>query len=129
MNGLPLDHVGVATPSIRAAARTWERLTGATCSPVEELPDLGVNVAFLGSVELLEPRSPDTPLARFLSRRGPGLHHLAFRVPDLTRALAGLRDEGFELIDAEPREGARGHLVAFVHPRSTGGVLWELVEE
>lgn len=127
MNGLPLDHVGVATPSLRTAVRKWERLTGTTCSPIEELPDLGVNVAFLGSVELLEPRSPDTPLGRFLARRGPGLHHLAFRVPDVAGELARLQAAGFDPIDVEPRVGARGHLVAFVHPGSTGGVLWELV--
>lgn len=124
----PIDHVGVATPSIADAARLYELLTGATCSPIETLPDQGVRIAFVGSVELLEPTRPDTPVGRFLERRGPGLHHLAVRVPDIRAELARLASEGARLIDSEPRAGAGGHLVAFVHPKSAGGVLWELVQ-
>ncbi len=127
MTPYPLDHVAIATPSIREAASMYELLTGHTCSSVEEIPDQGVNVAFVGPLELLEPRGPETGVARFLEKRGPGLHHLAFRVRDIARALAELEAEGMELIDREARPGARGHQVAFLHPRSTGGVLWELV--
>jgi methylmalonyl-CoA/ethylmalonyl-CoA epimerase len=124
----PLDHVGIATRSIEEAAPVFELLTGAPCSPVEELPGQDVNVAFVGRIELLEPRSPVGPVARFIERRGTGLHHVAFRVPDIAAALSRLRAEGLEPVDAEPRPGAGGHLVAFLHPRSAGGVLWELVE-
>lgn len=124
----PLDHVGIATPSISGAARSYELLTGTACSRIETLPEQGVNVAFIGDIELIEPRHDESPLRRFLERRGPGLHHLAYRVPDIPEALTRLQDEGFELIDEVPRRGARGHLVAFIHPRSAGGVLWELVQ-
>ena len=123
-----LDHVGIATGSLAEAAGTYELLTGATCSPIEPLPEHGVQVAFVGQIELLEPLGPDSPIARFLSRRGPGLHHLAYRVPDIREQLGLLKAKGFQLIDEDPRPGAGGHLVAFVHPRSAGGVLWELVQ-
>ncbi|MCH7934672.1 MAG: methylmalonyl-CoA epimerase [Gemmatimonadetes bacterium] len=128
MNGFPLDHVGVAVASIRDSVATFEPITGATCSSIEELPEHDVNVAFVGSIELIEPRSSASPLARFLSRRGPGIHHVAYRVPDLRATLKDLNTRGFHLIDEEPRPGARGHLVAFIHPKSTGGTLIELVQ-
>ena len=128
MNGLPLDHVGVAVPSIQESAATFEPITGATCSTIEELPEHDVNVAFVGSIELIEPRSDTSSVARFLTRRGPGIHHVAYRVSDLRATLQDLNTRGFQLIDEEPRLGARGHLVAFVHPKSTGGTLIELVQ-
>ncbi len=128
MNGLPLDHVGVAVSSILESAATFEPITGATCSTIEELPEQDVNVAFVGSIELIEPRSGTSPVARFLTRRGPGVHHVAFRVSDLRTTLQDLNTRGFQLIDEEPRLGARGHLVAFIHPKSTGGTLIELVQ-
>lgn len=127
MDSLPLDHVGVAVASIEEAAPLFELITGHARSPVEEIESQGVNVAFVGPVELLEPRGPDTPVGRFLEQRGPGLHHLAFRTADIRGQLERLREEGLELVDEEPRPGARGHLVAFLHPRSTAGVLMELV--
>ena len=129
MDGFKIDHIAIAVPSITDAAATFELLTGHTCSPVEELPDQGVNVAFVGSLELIEPRGPATSVARFIDSRGPGLHHIAFRVPDLSAALTKYRDSGVRLIDEEPRPGARGHQIAFLHPKSTGGVLVELVQE
>jgi methylmalonyl-CoA/ethylmalonyl-CoA epimerase len=125
----PLHHIAIAVPSIREAAPLFELLTGESCSPPEEIPGQGVRVAFLGQVELLEPTAQDTPVGRFLERRGQGLHHVAFRVPDIPRALAELEARGIEPIDRVPRPGAGSHQVAFLHPRSTGGVLWELIQE
>ena len=80
------------------------------------------------SLELLEPRDPDSPVAKFLARRGPGIHHVCFRVPDLDSALARCRAAGFRLVDETPRRGAGGRRIAFVHPKSTSGVLLELTE-
>jgi len=128
MNEYPLDHVAVAVSSLEEACRLLQLLTGRPCSPPEAVEAQGVRVAFSGAVELLEPLDPRSPVGRFLERRGPGLHHIAFRVPDLEEALERLKAEGVELVDAEPRPGSRGHRVAFLHPRSTGGVLVELVE-
>lgn len=123
-----LDHVGIAVRSLAEAIPLYERLEGAPASPPEELPDQGVRAVFVGRVELLEPTSPDTPVGRFLERRGPGLHHVAWRVPDLAAELVRLEAEGVRLVDRVPRRGARGHRVAFLHPSAAGGVLVELVE-
>ncbi len=129
MIAFPLDHVGIVTASIFDAVGKYELLTGATCSPIESLPEHGVSVAFVGQIELLEPLAPASTIGRFLASRGPGLHHLAYRVPSIRKAMKMLQDLDLELIDEEPRPGARGHLTAFVHPLSAEGVLWELVEE
>lgn len=129
---LPLDHVAIAVPSIAAARPLFERITGASATPVETVESQGVAVVFIGTdrgrIELLEPTRADSAIARFLEKRGSGLHHLAYRVPDLEAALAGFAAEGYELIDSVPRTGAGGHRVAFLHPRSTGGILIELVQ-
>lgn len=125
----PLDHVAVAVASLEEASRKLELIAGTSGSPVETLESQGVRVTFVGSVELLEPLGPETTVGRFLKRRGPGLHHYAYRVPNLSKALQRLKSQGVELIDEAPRSGARGHLVAFLHPRSTGGILVELVQE
>ena len=124
----PVDHVAVAVHSIEEGRALYELLTGERCSPPETLESQGVRVAFVGSVELLEPLGPDTTVGRFLERRGPGLHHVAFRVEDLEAELRRLEDEGVRLVDREPRTGAKGHRVAFLHPSSTDGVLVELVQ-
>lgn len=123
----PLDHVAVVVPSLQEGCRLFELVAGEPCSPPEEIGSQGVRVAFAGSIEILEPLDPQGTVARFLQRRGPGLHHVAYRVPNLPAALARLKDAGVELIDEVPRRGARGHSVAFLHPKSTGGVLVELV--
>lgn len=128
MNGLAIDHVAIAVPSIEEATATYERMTGANRSPIETLESQGVRVAFVGALELLEPLAPDTTVGRFLKRRGPGLHHVAYRTPDIRSELRRLEEAGFRLVDREPRAGARGHRVAFLHPKSTGGVLTELVQ-
>jgi methylmalonyl-CoA epimerase len=127
MNPLPFDHVAVAVPSITEAAAVLELLTGESCSTPTDVASQGVRVAFVGVVELLEPMGDESTVARFLARRGPGLHHIAFRTADLRAEIERVRAAGFELIDATPRRGAHG-LIAFIHPRSTGGVLVELVQ-
>jgi len=124
----PIDHVGVAVHSIADSSLIFELLSGVSCSPPETLSSQGVRVAFVGSVELIEPLGPETTVGRFLDRRGPGLHHIAYRTDDLEADLAALDAAGLQLIDRSPRLGANGHRVAFLHPSSTGGVLVELVE-
>lgn len=124
----PLDHVAVAVHSIEDGRALFELLTGDSGSPAETLEAQGVRVAFVGSIELLEPTGPDTPVGRFLARRGPGLHHVAYRTDDLVGDLSRLEGAGIRLVDREPRVGAKGHRVAFLHPSSTGGVLVELVQ-
>ncbi len=125
-----LDHVGVATDD---AAGLIELFTGLLNASVghEETFD-GMDIVFLDAgdceLELLEPMSEETPVARFLERNGPGLHHLAFRVDDVARSLETAAGMGLERLDESPRLGARGHHVAFLHPRSCGGILVELVE-
>ncbi len=123
-----LDHVAIAVHSLEESASTYELLTGTTRSSVDVLEEQGVRVVFVGRVELLEPLAPDTTVGRFLERRGPGLHHVAFETGDLTEELRRLDAAGVRLIDSEPRAGAFGHHVAFVHPSATGGILVELVE-
>ena len=128
----PAHHVGVAVRSLDAALADYRTL-GFEAESVEDVPAQGVRVAFLGTgavrIELLESLRPDGVIARFVDRSGEGLHHLAFAVPDIRAEMRRLREKGLKLVDAEPRPGARGRLVAFVHPRSAHGVLLELVEE
>lgn len=128
---LPLDHVAVAVPSIRDALPRYELLLGGAASDIEVVEAQGVAVVFIGArvpLELLEPTRPDSGVARFLERRGAGLHHIAYRTSDIRAELDRLRDAGFRLIDQAPRAGARGHQVAFLHPEAVGGVLIELVQ-
>ena len=124
----PLHHVAVAVASLEEASSLFSLLLGAAPTPVETLPEQGVRLCFVGSLELLEPLGPDTPVGRFLTRRGQALHHIAYVTEDIVAELARLESEGLELIDRVPRRGAGGHLVAFVHPTSTSGVLVELVQ-
>ncbi len=128
--GFPLDHVGIAVPAIAEARGRYEPPAEPGVHPpgVIELPDEGVNALFLGPIELLEPRGEDSPVARFLASRGPGLHHIAFRVPSIPELLPGLRELGYRPVRDEPRVGAAGHPILFLHPASAGGVLVELVE-
>ena len=130
---LPVDHIAIAVPSIVGAQHIFETLTGGLATTPERVEPQGVNVVFVGSgtarLELLEPLSPDSPVGRFIAKRGQGIHHVAYRVPDLAAALDRLSADGFELIDRSPRHGAHGRLVAFIHPRSTAGVLIELVQD
>jgi len=127
-----IDHVGVAVEDLDAALALYEGTFGMPVAHRETVSDQGVEAVLLdvgdGHVELLRPLGEDTAVGRFLARRGPGLHHVAFRVDDIDAALAQLREQGVELIDSEPRTGIRASRVAFLHPRATGGVLTEIVE-
>jgi methylmalonyl-CoA epimerase len=128
---MELDHVGIAVHSIDEGAALYRAL-GLELDGIEEVPEQGVRVGFLPlggtRLELLEPLGPDSPIARHLERRGPGIHHLSVRVDDIRAAMARLEDRGFRLLSEEPQAGAHGTRVCFVHPRSAGGVLLELVE-
>jgi methylmalonyl-CoA/ethylmalonyl-CoA epimerase len=129
---MKLEHIGIATHSIDESLRFWRDALGLEVKHTETVEEQGVRVAMLPvgepRVELLEPTGPTSPVAKFLEKRGPGIHHLAVRVADIRATLARLKAEGARLIDEEPRTGAGGCLVAFVHPSSSGGVLLELVE-
>jgi len=126
-----IHHVGVAVEDLDSAVDTYERLFGGRLEHRERVEDQGVEAASLrlgGSrVELLAALGDDTPVGRFLAKRGPGMHHVAYEVDDVSAALAQLSEEGVELIDAEPRRGMFGLQVAFVHPESVHGVLSEVV--
>jgi methylmalonyl-CoA epimerase len=128
-----IHHLGVAVDDLDAAIDRWTALFGATLEHREAVPDQGVEAASLrvgaGRVELLAPLGPETPVGRFLERRGPGLHHVAFEVDDVGPELERLHADGARLIDEEPRRGLFGLQVAFVHPEATGGVLAEFVAD
>ena len=127
-----IDHTGVAVTSLDDALRFYRDVLGLVLVHREDLADQGVQAALLdvgdSHVELIAPLGPDTPLARFLAKRGPGLHHVAYRVADIESQLASLSAAGVRLIDERPRTGIRGSRVAFLHPSATGGVLTEVVE-
>ena len=129
---MKIEHIGIATPGIDDALRFWRDALGLEVRHTEVVEEQGVRVAMLPAgeprVELLEPTGPESPVAKFMEKRGPGIHHVAVRVTDIRGALARLKAEGARLVDEEPRTGAGGCLVAFVHPASAGGVLLELVE-
>ncbi|HEX4961428.1 MAG TPA: methylmalonyl-CoA epimerase [Thermoanaerobaculia bacterium] len=126
-----IDHVGIAVRSIAEARRAYEAL-GLTVEGIEEVPHEGVRVAFLqcgeSRIELLEPMNEDSTIAKFLEKRGPGLHHLCLASDDVRGDDARLREKGFQVLRPEPTRGAGGCWVQFVHPKSTGGVLLELSE-
>ena len=132
MNNFEIDHLGIAVRSIDAALRFYRDTLGMAVASRERVEHEGVEVAMLpaaGSrLELLEPSSPQSTIAKFLDKRGEGLHHVALRVPDLHAAAGRLREQGARILN-EPRQGAGGHLYVFVHPASTGGVLLELIQQ
>ncbi len=129
---MKIHHLGIAVSSLQAAVPVFERLLGHPPHPEEIVRDQKVRVSVFDAgesrIELLEATSPDSPIARFIEKRGPGLHHLTLEVPDLVKALADLEASGVKLIDREPRKGAGNERIAFLHPSSTAGVLIELVE-
>jgi methylmalonyl-CoA epimerase len=127
-----LDHVAIAVRSLEKTLPLYEEALGLKCSGFEEVPTQKVRVAVLPigetRIELLEPTAPDGPIARFIDRKGEGLHHIALRVPGVADELVRLDAAGVPLIDREPRSGAEGARIAFLHPKALGGVLAELVE-
>ncbi len=127
-----LHHVAIAVSSIEEARKSYVDGLGLVASEVEHVPGQKVNVLICDAggqrIELVEPAAEDSPVSKFLAKRGGGLHHLAWQVADLEAALERLRERGMELLDDRPRAGAHGMRIAFLHPRATGGVLTELVE-
>jgi methylmalonyl-CoA/ethylmalonyl-CoA epimerase len=130
---MKIDHLGIAVRSISDSLRFYREALGFELSGTEEVNDQGVRVALLpvgeSRIELLEPFSEDTPVGRFIARRGEGLHHICYEVDDLASKLADLGSRGVRLLEGYPRRGAEGKLVAFLHPSSAHGVLVELVEK
>jgi methylmalonyl-CoA/ethylmalonyl-CoA epimerase len=128
-----LHHVAIAVESLAASRTAYETALGLASSEVEYVEDQKVNVLVLYAgaqrIELVEPASADSPVSNFIAKRGGGLHHLAWKVDDVAAAIARLEKDGVKMIDRAPRPGAHGTRIAFVHPKSTGGVLMELVEE
>jgi methylmalonyl-CoA/ethylmalonyl-CoA epimerase len=127
-----IDHIGVAVEDLDAAIALYERDFAMALVHRETVEEQGVEAVLLdvgeNHVELLSPLGDDTPVGRFLAGRGPGLHHVAYQVPDIEATLERLRAAGLRLIDQEPRTGIRSSRVAFLHPASTGGVLTEIVQ-
>ena len=127
-----LNHVAIVVAEIAEARKPYEAL-GLTAGELEYVEDQKVNVLVMSAgsqrIELVEPAAEDSPVTNFLAKRGGGLHHLAYDVDDLEKTLARLKEAGVRLIDESPRPGAHGTRIAFVHPKATGGVLTELVED
>lgn len=125
-----IAHVGIAVPDLEDALRFYRDVLG--LAPLAQEEADGAAIASLGFgdalIELLAPRTPDGPIAKFLARRGPGIHHICYRVDDLDAALVACREHGYRLIDETPRLGAGGRRIAFVHPKATAGILLELTE-
>lgn len=129
---MKIEHIGIATRSLDEALPFWRDALGLKVESVEEVPEQRVRVAMLrighSCVELLEPTQKDSPVGRFLEKRGAGIHHIAVRVDDIRKKLSELKEAGIRLVDEMPRVGAGGCLVAFIHPSSANGVLVELVQ-
>jgi methylmalonyl-CoA/ethylmalonyl-CoA epimerase len=126
-----IDHVGIAVKNLDEAIKVWEGL-GLKVDEVEEVPDQKVRTAIIhvgeSRIELLEPTSEDSPIAKFIAKRGEGIHHMALGVDDIEATLEHLKEEGYRLIDEKPRPGAGGAKIAFVHPKAVTGVLLELCQ-
>lgn len=126
-----IDHLGIAVKDLEESIALWRDTLGLTFKDTDDVN--GVKVAFFpvgeSNIELVQSTDPESGLARFVEKTGGGIHHVCLRVPDLRAALAGLKEKGVRLVDGEPRKGAHGHMVAFLHPKSSGGVLLELLEE
>ena len=129
---MKIDHIGIAVKSLTEAVKVYQEAIGLSVSGYDEIDDQGVRVAMLSigesRIELLEPTRADSPIEKFMSKRGEGIHHIAVRVDNIEEALERLKAAGARLIDSAPRRGAHDTRVAFIHPSSTHGVLLELVE-
>lgn len=133
MKASHIEHIGIAVKSLDEAIPYWENVMGLKCYNIEEVADQKVRTAFfrIGEVkiELLEPTSEESTIAKFIENRGEGVHHIAFAVDGVEQALADVESKGVRLIDKAPRGGAEGLSIAFLHPKSTMGVLTELCED
>jgi methylmalonyl-CoA/ethylmalonyl-CoA epimerase len=129
---LGVDHVGIAVVDLEGSVDTYRRTLGLEPSHRERVEDQGVEEVLFAvgatSIQLLGALGPDTPVGTFLAKRGPGVHHVAYRVDDVAATLSHLREEGVRLVDETPKRGSRDTLIAFVHPKDMGGVLVELVQ-
>ena len=129
---MKIDHIGIAVKSLAAAVKVYQEAIGLEIAGYDQVDDQGVRVAMLSigesRIELLEPTVPSSPIEKFMSKRGEGIHHIAVSVDDIEAAIERLKASGARLIDSTPRRGAHNTRVAFVHPASTHGVLMELVE-
>ena len=129
---MKLNHIGVAVTSIEERLKIWRDVLGFRVGSIEDVPEQKVRVAMIETgtitIELLEPLSSESPIHRFLEKRGEGLHHLSFSVENIEKSIEELK-MNFRMIDEAPREGAHGSKIAFIHPSSTGGVLIELCQE
>lgn len=127
-----ISHIGIAVNSLEAAIPLYRDVLGMEFEGTEVVAEQKVKVAFFvageSRIELLEATAPDSPVAKFIEKNGEGVHHLAYEVDDLRQAIANLQQQGVRLIDAEPRRGAHGTSIAFLHPKATGGVLTELCQ-
>lgn len=130
---MKIAHLGIATKDIQEALKFWQDALGLEHIHSEVVEDQKVRVAMLPigetNIELIEPTSEDSPISKFLEKRGGGIHHIAVEVEDIEKSLEKLKSEGMKLIDERPKIGAEGCLIAFVHPKSTNGVLLELVQK
>ncbi|MCL5267303.1 MAG: methylmalonyl-CoA epimerase [Bacteroidetes bacterium] len=133
MGFLKISHIAIAVENLEVAKKAFEALTGNKVEVVEDVPDQRVCVGMLpvgeSRLELAGPTDPSSTIAKFIEKRGEGVHHICFEVEDIKAELTRLKSAGFQLIDEQPRLGADGHLIAFIHPRTTGGVLVELSEK
>ncbi|MDR1758859.1 MAG: methylmalonyl-CoA epimerase [Bacteroidales bacterium] len=133
MNISRIEHLGIAVKSLDEAIPRYENILGLKCYNIEEVADQKTRTAFfkvgMTKIELLEPMSEDSAVAKFIEKKGEGIHHLAFSVPDVAASLLEMEAKGVQLIDKKPRPGAENLNIAFLHPKSTGGVLVELCEE
>jgi methylmalonyl-CoA epimerase len=129
---MKIDHIGIAVKSLSSATRVYENLIGSKVSGYDQVDEQGVRVAMLNigesRIELLEPTGPDSPIEKFMAKRGEGIHHIAVSVDDIEAELERLKASGARLIDEKPRRGAHNTKIAFVHPSSANGVLLELVQ-
>ncbi len=132
MNTSYVEHIGIAVKNLQESIQLYEHILGVPCYNVEEISDQKVRTAFFQigqtKIELLESSDPEGPVSKFIERKGEGVHHIAFAVENLTDALKEIEAKGYQLIDKQPRQGAEGLNIAFLHPKSIGGVLVELCE-
>ena len=128
-----IEHIGIAVKNLEESTKYYENVLGLKCYAVEEVKDQKVKTAFFmvgqTKIELLESTDPEGPIGKFIEKKGEGIHHIAFAAKDLANTLTEVESKGIQLIDKQPRKGAEGLNIAFLHPKSTGGVLTELCEK